>query len=239
MQAIVIYGTLCVCYSRRDNDPADSDDEFEDASEVVMEDDDFFSGGAAGSSSDGMGIDGVTSRRLQPLIPDDFGDDVMASLRFSEEFAHRYGNPHPSFFPGTLSDAIKESCQQTAKRRKMLAIYLHHDSSVLSNVFCAQALCSDSVSAFLDENFVTFGWDVTHHSNKQRCIQMMTEHFGSIAAATVRNLDIERFPLLALVYKLRGTIEIFQVCSLQGWPKCPFLNVVCNFSSRSSTVTSR
>ncbi len=93
----------------------------------------------------------------------------------------------------------------------MLAIYLHHDSSVLSNVFCTQALCAESVSAFLDENFVTFGWDVTHHANKQRCIQMMTEHFGSIAAATVRNLDIERFPLLALVYKLRGTIEIFQV----------------------------
>ena len=44
-----------------------------------------------------------------------------------------------------------------------------------------------------------------------RCIQMLTEHFGSIAAATVRNLDIEKFPLLALVYKLRGTMEIFQV----------------------------
>jgi len=40
---------------------------------------------------------------------------------------------------------------------------------------------------------------------------MLTEHFGSIAAATVRNLDVERFPLLALVYKLRGTVEIFQV----------------------------
>lgn len=93
----------------------------------------------------------------------------------------------------------------------MLAVYLHHDSSVLSNVFCTQAMCTDSVAAFLDENFVTFGWDVTSHSNKQRAIQMMTEHFGSIAATTVRKLDIERFPLLALVYKLRGTIEIFQI----------------------------
>lgn len=40
---------------------------------------------------------------------------------------------------------------------------------------------------------------------------MITNHFGSVTAATVRNLDIERLPLLALVYKLRGTTEIFQI----------------------------
>ncbi len=149
-------------FSRRDTDPTDSDDDFEDAaSEVVMDDDDFF-GGASGSAGE--------SRRMQPLIPDDYGDEVMASIKFSEEFANRYGTPHPNFFPGTLSDAIKESCLQPAKKRKMLAIYLHHDSSVLSNVFCTQALCAESVVAFLEQNFVTFGWDVSHHSNKQRYI---------------------------------------------------------------------
>ena len=40
---------------------------------------------------------------------------------------------------------------------------------------------------------------------------MITNQFGSVAAATVRNLDIEKLPLLALVYRLRGTTEIFQV----------------------------
>ncbi len=115
----------------------------------------------------------------------------------------------------------------------MLAIYLHHDSSVLANVFCTQALCAESVASFLDENFVTFGWDMSFHSNKQRfvgsysrvhrnchqmdtlahsrAIQMITQHFGNLAASTIKNLDIDRFPLLALVYKLRGTTEIFQV----------------------------
>ena len=42
-------------------------------------------------------------------------------------------------------------------QRKMLAIYLHHDHSVLTNVFCTQALCADSVVSFLSANFVTFG----------------------------------------------------------------------------------
>ena len=53
-------------------------------------------------------------------------------------------------------------------QRKMLAIYLHHDSSVLTNVFCTQALCADAIVSYLNENFVTFGWDLTHSSNKSR-----------------------------------------------------------------------
>ena len=40
---------------------------------------------------------------------------------------------------------------------------------------------------------------------------MITDNFGSVAAATVRNLDVERLPIMALVYRLRGTTEIFQV----------------------------
>lgn len=184
----------------------ESEDDFEDAmsepAHMEDDDDDIFDPANLGSAS---------SKRLQPLIPDDYGDNVMASLKFSEEFTARYGTPHPGFFPGTLDDAIKESCMQPPKQRKMLAIYLHHDSSVLTNVFCTQALCAESVVAFLNENFVTFGWDLTFSSNKKRALDMITNHFGSVTAATVRNLDIERLPLLALVYKLRGTTEIFQI----------------------------
>ena len=126
----------------------------------------------------------------------------------------------------------------------MLAIYLHHDSSVLTNVFCTQALCADSVVSFLSENFVTFGWDLTLSSNKSRydhkikapkrktcgvsyhrppshvfpssssssrALSMVTNHFGSVAAATIRSMDMEKLPLIALVYRLRGTTEIFQI----------------------------
>ena len=40
---------------------------------------------------------------------------------------------------------------------------------------------------------------------------MVTDHFGSVAAAKIRTLDIEQLPILVLVYKLRGTVEIFQL----------------------------
>lgn len=97
-------------------------------------------------------------------------------------------------------------------QRKLLAVYFHHDSSVLTNVFCTQALCAESVCGFLNENFVSFGWDLTFSSNKTRAVDMITKHFGSVAASTLKNMDIERLPMLVIIQKLRGSIEIHQVC---------------------------
>ena len=46
---------------------------------------------------------------------------------------------------------------------------------------------------------------------------MITKHFGSVAASNVKSLEIERLPLIALIYRLRGTTEIFQVSSSQNY----------------------
>ena len=86
----------------------DSDD-FDDPPEIMDEDSDIFMPG------EGPSKDTPTSRRPPPLLPDDYGDEAMAAIKFSEEFSSRYGRPHPAFFPATLDDAIKESCIQPAK----------------------------------------------------------------------------------------------------------------------------
>jgi len=95
--------------------------------------------------------------------------------------------------------------------RKMLAVYLHHDSSVLTNVFCTQVFCSEAVLGLLNENFVTWGWDLTYSSNKQRLLDMISRHFGSVASSTIRNFSIDKLPIVILVAKLKGNLEIFQV----------------------------
>jgi len=181
-------------------------DEFDDPPEIMDEDSDIFSSGGAGQA-----VDITSNRRPHPLLPDDYGDEAMAAIRFSEEFTSRYGRPRPAFFPATLDDAIKESCMQPARDRKILAVYLHHDSSVFTNVFCSTCLCADSVVSFLDENFICFGWDLTFQSNRSRAVNMITKHFGSVAASSVKALEIERLPMIALIYRLRGTTEIFQM----------------------------
>lgn len=84
-------------------------DDFDDPPEIMDEDSDIFTPG------EGPSKDIPTSRRPPPLLPDDYGDEAMAAIKFSEEFSSRYGRPHPAFFPAALDDAIKESCIQPAK----------------------------------------------------------------------------------------------------------------------------
>ena len=174
-----------------------SDDDYQDAAEP-MDDDDFL-------------LSQPSRSGIQPLLPDDFGDEALAGIKFGEEFGNRYGHPHPQFFPGSLEDALGEACNKPTNERRMLAVYLHHDSSVLTNVFCTQVFCAEAVLGLLSQNFVTWGWDLTYSTNKQRLLDMISRHFGSVASATIRNFSIEKLPLVILVAKLKGNMEIIQV----------------------------
>ena len=72
-------------------------------------------------------------------------------------------------------------------------------------------MCTEAVLSLLMENVTIWGWDLTYSSNKQRFLEMVSRHFGSVAASTVRNFGVERLPLVILIAKLRGNMEIFQV----------------------------
>ena len=50
---------------------------------------------------------------IQPLLPDDFGDEALAVLKIEEEFGNRYGQPRPQFFPGSLDDALTDVCSSS------------------------------------------------------------------------------------------------------------------------------
>jgi len=186
-----------------DSEAEISDVEFNSHDPETMDDDDIFNGGTQSPRS-GM-------RGIQPLLPDDFGDEALAGIKFAEEFSNRYGQPSPQFFPGSLDDALNESCNKKSTERKMLALYLHHDHSVLTNIFCTQVLCADAVIGLLNEHFVTWGWDLTFASNKQRLIDMINRHFGSIPASSLRNFALEKFPVVILISKLRGSMEILKM----------------------------
>ncbi|KAJ8924534.1 hypothetical protein NQ315_007332 [Exocentrus adspersus] len=175
------------------------DDEFEDASESFTVDDDYF-------------VDNdVSTRRTEPLIPDNIEDEIVGSITFSENFTTRYGHIHPAFYQGTLEDAIKEACNKPAKDRKILAIYLHHDASVLTNVFCTQLLGFESVMQMFENNFVLWGWDITFESNRTKLQQSVNNCLGSTAAMSLRNIPVDRLPAIVLIMKIRSTTEIFNV----------------------------
>ena len=77
-------------------------------------------------------IDVASRFGIQPLLPDDFGDEALAGMKvlqlkivgnkFGEEFGKRYGQPTPAFFPDSLEGALAEVCYE---------IYLKTFSSTL------------------------------------------------------------------------------------------------------------
>lgn len=149
-----------------DNSSTGGDEFYEDASETFNIEEDTF-------------IDQSISRRSQPLIPDDVDDETIGSLHFSERYANRYGPRHPTFFAGSLEDAMREACQRSAKERKLLGIYLHHDKSVLSNVFCTQLLGFESVMDALTRHFIVYGWDFTNNNNRNLFLSSLSSCLNS------------------------------------------------------------
>lgn len=175
-----------------------SGEEFEDASESFGIEDEIFS-------------QDIPVKKFQPLMPENAVDDMDAVSHFINKFTERYGESHVMFYLGTLDDALQEAFHKPAKERKLLAIYLHHDGSVLSNVFCTQLLCSETVVSYLTANFITWAWDLTFESNRARLLAMVTQHFGSLAATTVRNFNLDQLPLLLVIMRVRSATEVFTV----------------------------
>uniref|UniRef100_G1NEQ8 UBX domain-containing protein n=1 Tax=Meleagris gallopavo TaxID=9103 RepID=G1NEQ8_MELGA len=99
-------------------------------------------------------------------------------------------------------------------QRKLLAIYLHHDESVLTNVFCSQMLCAESIVSYLSQNFITWAWDMTKEANRARFLTMCTRHFGSVVAQTIRTQKTDQFPLFLIIMGKRSSNEVLNV--IQG-----------------------
>ncbi|KAF3690936.1 FAS-associated factor 1 [Channa argus] len=176
-------------------------DDFEDASEFGVDDSEMF----------GMGS---SSCRKSPMMPENSENEANALLHFTAEFTSRYGETHPMFFIGSLEAASQEAFYGKARDRKLLAIYLHNDDSVLVNVFCSQMMCADSIVSYLSQNFITWAWDITKEANKARLLTMCTRHFGSVVTQTIRTYKTDQFPLLFVVMGKRTSNEVLHV--IQG-----------------------
>lgn len=170
-------------------------EEFEDASECLEDD------APRGSSR-------RTARALVPLMPETSLDDGVAAAHFAREFANRYGPCHPVFFQGSLSEALQASCQKPCRERKPLAIYLHHDESVLTHIFCTQLLCSEAIVAYLALNFVTWAWDLTQESNRLRFLATVGGSLGPAVSVAVQSTALDCLPALVVVTRVRSATEV-------------------------------
>lgn len=97
-------------------------------------------------------------------------------------------------------------------QRKLLAIYLHHDKSVLANVFCDRVMKNDTIRQTIEHNFILYGWDLTNESNKNLFLSSLSACAGnSSASLPLRTMQTNRLPAILVICKYRSVCEVLSV----------------------------
>lgn len=171
-----------------------------------------------------------TSNR-EPLIPDDCPDDFTALEHFQQVFHRRYGSTGPIFYIGPLDQAIQDSLHTSIHNRRPLAIYLHSDNSVCRNIFCSQVLSADSIIEYLVNNYLFWAWDVTSPINKAKLIEVLRRCIGNQGAQRVNELDDQIFPLILIVSRTRGALELVNIIEGRSTPSEVLSNLIQSHES--------
>ncbi|VDN58191.1 unnamed protein product [Dracunculus medinensis] len=159
-----------------------------------------------------------TANRPPPLVPVEFSSVTDALINFQAVFESRYGDRHPQFFIGNLADALSEAFEPTNGNifeRRPLALYIHTDRSIASNIFAKHVLCSDSVTALLNAQFVLWPWDITHRQNRQLLLEFMSSPNMRDARdaldfrkfSEIVRVPTNRFPLILVLAKAKGMVQ--------------------------------
>ncbi|CAH8619965.1 unnamed protein product [Heterobilharzia americana] len=168
-----------------------------------------------------------------PLIPDSPSseDPEMATQQFCIVFLQRYCSDGvtmaPPFSTCSLDNALSLSVGTSqVSDRKPLFIYLHNDNSVACHVFCQQVLCSPGLLRFLtDHEFSLWPWDVTRARGKERLLGWLEVKLPNLSRI-ITPLSVDSYPILAMIVKLSGQLEV--LCIVMGtgkvkmWPLDPF-----------------
>ena len=139
------------------------------------------------------------------MIPEHCIDQSEALAIFSENFEKRYGLIHPIFYCGSMREVIDSATKGELETRKPVAVYLHHDRSISSNIFCQRLLCSDTIAGFMSTNYLTWAWDMTLPTNTTRFLDNVSLHFGDEIRNQLSSLGPSSYPLLLIFQKKTGT----------------------------------
>jgi FAS-associated factor 2 len=75
-------------------------------------------------------------------------------------------NACPALFMGSLRDACEKA--ELSYQHCPVLVYIHHDKSLLSNIFCLNVFCTEIIIDYLLENYIVWPWDITYESNRNR-----------------------------------------------------------------------
>ncbi|XP_023520541.1 plant UBX domain-containing protein 10 [Cucurbita pepo subsp. pepo] len=78
------------------------------------------------------------------------------AIDFVSAFERDYGTTRPNFVGEGFMDAL----QRSRNAFKLLFVYLHSPDHPDTPLFCGRTLCSETIAAFVNENFVSWGGSI-------------------------------------------------------------------------------
>ncbi|CAF4030439.1 unnamed protein product [Adineta steineri] len=209
------------------NEDEEMDIEHDNGLETIEDDDITIL--SPNNSATTISTEGISGRT--PLIPDDCTDDTAALEHFAHIFHTRYGSTGPILYIGSLDQAIQDSLYSSIHTRRPLAIYLHNDQSVCANVFCSQVLTTDSIIEYLANNYVLWAWDVTSDANRTKLFGALRRCVGNQCTQRVGSMENDGFPLLLIVIRSRGSLELINIIEGKSTPTEVLLNLIQSHES--------
>ncbi|XP_022158987.1 plant UBX domain-containing protein 10 [Momordica charantia] len=102
-------------------------------------------------SGSGSGRNAESSARLVSVSA-----AASEAIDFVSAFERDYGSTRPNFVGEGFMDAL----QRSRNAFKLLFVYLHSPDHPDTPFFCDRTLCSETIAAFLNENFVSWGGSI-------------------------------------------------------------------------------
>ncbi|PIN00068.1 putative regulator of the ubiquitin pathway (contains UAS and UBX domains) [Handroanthus impetiginosus] len=112
---------------------------------------------ASGVLSYSLGMIGLGNQGragTTPLVS--VSQSAAEAMEFVSSFEREFGRTRPNFVEEGFMDAL----QRSRREYKLLFVYLHSPEHPDVPVFCERTLCNEMLTAFLNENFVSWGASV-------------------------------------------------------------------------------
>ncbi|CAF3399674.1 unnamed protein product [Rotaria socialis] len=162
-----------------------------------------------------LGMDGcVVEWHERSMMPEPYvGEElppnyeIKAMEQFTRVFFERYSNSGPTLYMNSLDEAITHSLFDS-NASSPLVLYIHHDRSIATEIFCRHVLCAEKITNYLAGNFIVWAWDRTNDINYQRLLTMLRSCVGEYVAELVASSPVDLHPLLLCLVFQNGRIEV-------------------------------
>lgn len=118
------------------------------------------------------------------------------AMDFVSQFENEYGDRHPEF----VSEGFMDALERSRREFKLLFVYLHSPDHIDTPRFCEGTLCSEVLSAFVNENFVAWGGSIRASEGFKMSNSLKASRFPF--CAVVMAATNQRIALLQQVFKL-------------------------------------